>query len=258
MADISFEPTLLALSTPPSSSTMTQQDPKHARVRDNQRRSRARKREYIQEIEEKVRLCESQGVEASSELQRAARKVAEENRRLRELLRCKGVAEEEIEGFVRSEDVGVCMVEVVGGAERLLQLEKALEVRECCARKSLTSKACAGSGCSPTIASEPCKISSANSPCDEQRDQNSVVESQMPEAHMSPNRASEALSVYATGLDTPLSSQVNCAFAADMITTMAGGDPTVVKAQLGCMTEADCEVKHEVMFNLMDRYTSAR
>ncbi|CAF9943205.1 MAG: hypothetical protein ALECFALPRED_010837 [Alectoria fallacina] len=58
--------------------------PSAARIRENQRRSRARRKEYLQELEQKLRKCEQAGVEASVDIQLAARKVAEENKRLRE------------------------------------------------------------------------------------------------------------------------------------------------------------------------------
>merc|ERR1711964_522125 len=63
----------------------------------NQRRSRARRKEYLQELEIRLRQCELQGVEASSEIQGAARKVAEENKRLRALLSQQGVREDSIQ-----------------------------------------------------------------------------------------------------------------------------------------------------------------
>ncbi|OBT62492.1 hypothetical protein VE03_08017 [Pseudogymnoascus sp. 23342-1-I1] len=62
-----------------------------ARIRDNQRRSRARRKEYLQELEGRLRQCELTGVEASSEIQSAARKVIDENRHLRLLLAKHGV-----------------------------------------------------------------------------------------------------------------------------------------------------------------------
>ncbi|KAF2083285.1 hypothetical protein K490DRAFT_18352, partial [Saccharata proteae CBS 121410] len=63
-----------------------------ARIRDNQRRSRARRKEYLQELETKYRNCEQKGVEASAEIQAAAKRVLEENRRLRALLRQQGLS----------------------------------------------------------------------------------------------------------------------------------------------------------------------
>jgi hypothetical protein len=73
-----------------------------ARIRDNQRRSRARRKEYLQELEQRLRLCELQGIEASAEIQAAARKVAEENKLLRQLLRDNGVGNERINAYLLS------------------------------------------------------------------------------------------------------------------------------------------------------------
>ncbi|KAG6006413.1 hypothetical protein E4U21_007079 [Claviceps maximensis] len=72
-----------------------------ARIRDNQRRSRARRREYMQELEQKLRACELQGVEASTEVQIAARRVADENVKLRELLHKHGATDEYIAQYLQ-------------------------------------------------------------------------------------------------------------------------------------------------------------
>lgn len=69
-----------------------------SRIRDNQRRSRARQKEYIHELEEKVQACERLGVQASLEIQQAARNVLEENKRLRALLLSRDLDSGEPEG----------------------------------------------------------------------------------------------------------------------------------------------------------------
>jgi hypothetical protein len=73
-----------------------------ARRRENQRQSRARKREYLLELEKRLRLCELQGIEASTEIQSAARRVAEENRQLRELLHKHEISEEYIGHYLQA------------------------------------------------------------------------------------------------------------------------------------------------------------
>ncbi|KAF2395686.1 hypothetical protein EJ06DRAFT_552217 [Trichodelitschia bisporula] len=80
-------------------------DPKAnlARIRDNQRRSRARRKEYLASLEAKYRECTSAGITASAEMQAAARRVLDENARLKALLRRKGVSEGELESAVRSD-----------------------------------------------------------------------------------------------------------------------------------------------------------
>jgi hypothetical protein len=42
-----------------------------------------------------------------------------------------------------------------------------------------------------------------------------------------------------------------------MITTMAGGALSDVRADLGCMPGMDCEVDNDLVFNMMDRYTGS-
>ncbi|QIW98959.1 hypothetical protein AMS68_004477 [Peltaster fructicola] len=72
-----------------------------ARIRDNQRRSRARKKEYITELEERYRACEQVGIEASAEMQAAARRVIEENRFLRTLLKQHGYTDPDIDRAIQ-------------------------------------------------------------------------------------------------------------------------------------------------------------
>ncbi|KAF2003604.1 hypothetical protein P154DRAFT_572793 [Amniculicola lignicola CBS 123094] len=74
--------------------------PPAVRVRDNQRRARARQKELIEEMRGKIQEYEQQGVQASAELQRAARKVAWENVQLRKLLVGVGVGQEKIEEYL--------------------------------------------------------------------------------------------------------------------------------------------------------------
>ena len=58
--------------------------PNPTRVRENQRRSRARRKEYLEELEARLRSYESLGVQASIDIQLSARAVLAENARLRE------------------------------------------------------------------------------------------------------------------------------------------------------------------------------
>ncbi|OAQ57943.2 hypothetical protein VFPPC_11837 [Pochonia chlamydosporia 170] len=64
-----------------------------SRIRDNQRKSRARRKEYFQELEQRLRVYELQGIEASAEVQKSARKVFDKNKQLRELLNKHGVTD---------------------------------------------------------------------------------------------------------------------------------------------------------------------
>ncbi|RGP71508.1 hypothetical protein FSPOR_3214 [Fusarium sporotrichioides] len=75
--------------------------------RENQRRSRARQRELLDDLQGRVREYERRDAQATLEMQRVARVVAGENAALRALLAAKGVAPEEVESHldaVRHED----------------------------------------------------------------------------------------------------------------------------------------------------------
>lgn len=72
------------------------------RIRDNQRRSRARRKEYVENLERKVQEYERQGVDATLEMQHAARTVALENSRLRSMLAQLGAGDTDIDAFLQS------------------------------------------------------------------------------------------------------------------------------------------------------------
>lgn len=76
--------------------------PTATRIRDNQRRSRNRRKELIDDLQKRIQEYEQKGVTATQEVQRAARRVAEENASLRDLLSRRGVSQGEIADHLRS------------------------------------------------------------------------------------------------------------------------------------------------------------
>ncbi|KAJ6438195.1 bZIP transcription factor domain-containing protein [Purpureocillium lavendulum] len=72
------------------------------RIRENQRRSRARRKEYVEGLERKVHDYEKNRVEATLEMQTAARTVALENSRLRAMLARMGASDADVEAFLQS------------------------------------------------------------------------------------------------------------------------------------------------------------
>ncbi|KAI1394080.1 uncharacterized protein F4822DRAFT_36209 [Hypoxylon trugodes] len=73
-----------------------------ARLRDNQRKSRARRKEYVNSIERQLRDYHRRGVESTAEIQRAARRVAEENKKMRALLNRIGFDDGSISCFLQT------------------------------------------------------------------------------------------------------------------------------------------------------------
>jgi hypothetical protein len=72
------------------------------RIRDNQRRSRARRKEYLEDMQKKLQTYEREGVQATLDMQQAAKRVALENDRLRILLNQRGVTDNEISQYLQS------------------------------------------------------------------------------------------------------------------------------------------------------------
>ncbi|KAM0268903.1 hypothetical protein ACHAQH_009863 [Verticillium albo-atrum] len=87
--------------------SQTANSPNASRIRENQRRSRAQRKELVEDLQRKVQEYEQRGIEASLEMQRAARDVAIENSRLRALLAQRGVTNHEIDTHLRYCEDGI-------------------------------------------------------------------------------------------------------------------------------------------------------
>ncbi|UPK91952.1 hypothetical protein LCI18_002887 [Fusarium solani-melongenae] len=68
-----------------------------AQNRENQRRSRERHRQFVEDLQQRLQNYERRGVEASVEMQRVARAIAWENKHLRSLLDLRGVSQDEVD-----------------------------------------------------------------------------------------------------------------------------------------------------------------
>ncbi|TVY19617.1 hypothetical protein LARI1_G002578 [Lachnellula arida] len=293
-----------------------------ARIRDNQRRSRARRKEYLQELEAKLRQCELQGIEASAEIQVAARRVADENKKLRGLLFHNGIADDSIESYLNSE---TAMGSQYGGntGPAVQFLEQLLSNRKVCPTNSNIAQCdgMAGTGSrdssisvstvqttpwdihqtpsthqfitpASSAASKENSVGRANdsnrgvphhhrlvsmprnlSPASNQHhpahnsqifDLNPLLQPQnlvsntshqnRPQQHLQPYSATHHQSSIYIPTTTESANVNSCGLATDMITSMAGGDPASVRADLGCLPDMECEVDSHLVFNVMDRY----
>lgn len=92
------------------------QDANAIRIRNNQRRSRARRKEYAQELEGRLREYELKGVKVAQEIQDAAKAVVEENRQLRKVL-----------DDIKRDSCGATQIPCVGrGSVKADELERSL------------------------------------------------------------------------------------------------------------------------------------
>jgi hypothetical protein len=70
-------------------------------LRDNKRRFRSRRKEYVADLERSLRELRQQGVQATKEVQLSARRVAQENVLLRDLLRQQGVDDNVVDSWIQ-------------------------------------------------------------------------------------------------------------------------------------------------------------
>lgn len=77
-----------------------------ARVRENQRKSRARKQEYVNELEQRLAACKEQAHQKDIEHRLATQKVEAENRNLKALLGSLGVPSASVQQYLQEADTG--------------------------------------------------------------------------------------------------------------------------------------------------------
>ncbi|KAI9821638.1 MAG: hypothetical protein M1827_002219 [Pycnora praestabilis] len=254
-----------------------------ARIRDNQRRSRARRKEYLQELEAKYRTCEQLGVKATAEIQVAARRVAHENKRLRALLARTGVNELEIERWLAVEgeqretinqdrtNAAQSLEGMVGarrkcGAGRcgsdkdnsttveeetrppmMLPTDRALETVELTYGVSPYSTSHALDP-AQTLASQPSSLQTT-------LPLHSSIAAPSPQyptpVQITPNDFSLT---HGLALQTNTSS---CIFAADIITSMSAAAVSAeeVEEELGCSGGQECTVDNGTVWRVMDKYS---
>lgn len=117
-----------------------------SRLRENQRRSRARKKEYLLSLEARFQTCQRIGIEANIEIQNAAKKVVRENQILRSMLKRRGVTDSEIDKTLREGGEGN-----VDGETAVEGVLKVLGRRPCGGGEPIGG---IGTQCQPTKASE--------------------------------------------------------------------------------------------------------
>jgi len=108
------------------------QDSNLIRVRNNQRRSRARRREYVAELERKVHECNTQGLSACTPRivpQDTIVRLENENRKLRELLALAGVEQDLVDRHLAAE----------GGVPEVADTANPLQISPETAQESLVS-----------------------------------------------------------------------------------------------------------------------
>ncbi|KAF2467678.1 uncharacterized protein BDR25DRAFT_291654 [Lindgomyces ingoldianus] len=258
-----------------------------ARIRDNQRRSRARRKEYLQELEAKLRNCEQMGVEASAEIQSAARKVLEENRKLRALLLERGVPEADIAAVMGTNDRSL---EQASAASNLVTM---LNRKRTCGPSCTTS--CGAQPSSTTLAPQspavaPISIPQRTAALSSNGGQSplSVTSSAVstppgynslpffpPPITSAPDPKADAMSHFSYQFDQPLQGSwtfpneaiyveplpydntSSCLYAANIIRSMRTDVGPELEADLGCrVLGQECYVDNPTVFSAVEKYSN--
>lgn len=250
------------------------------RNRENQRRSRARRKDYIQELEQRLRQYENAGVKATAEVQAAARKVAEENISLRSLLGIYGVDSQRVDDFLRTGDASP-----EGGEHWREQGKEAAAQHDSPSEKARLSTLNGGQSALRLLAGvdhdKGTEVVRDPAPTNlPDVDSNQMAQGGAPRirttlgsvdltATQPTSRASPAGDTGGSSAPfaAPLSitkdpdlhysankDEISCVAAAEIIASMRGHDnPEEVWPELGCSTSRACMVKNMAIFQIMDQ-----
>jgi hypothetical protein len=249
------------------------------RNRENQRRSRARRKDYIQELEQRLRQYEVDGVRATAEVQAAARKVSEENIGLRSLLGLYGVDDGRIGEYLRTRDASVVSKDwgnemrtreiSLTGEESLgtrdytgicMQTPPALETDVCSSGTPYMSKTHQSSIPShpstwdgvPSVSHDPA------TPAAIEMEHNEGPARPIPDANTVQSPLAPTTLMYPTPHEQDREScardEISCLAAAEIIAGMRGHqNPEEVWPELGCSSSRKCMVKNMAIFQIMDQ-----
>jgi len=224
------------------------------RIRNNQRRSRARHRELVDELKARVREYELQGVQATLEMRQAARKVALENSQLRSLLASRGVAHEEVEQYLASSNH-----EAVAAAGALPTTALAPPQARRAALEPDVDLGDAPNLVSSTSALDTLAVAadvSVGQTCRGPTTQCSAVEAppaDVPKCVAAPSDPGSTKRSPASALPTASHLEMTCTAAAHIMAGMyRDGNKRLAREALGCTGPEECLVKNTLVFQLLD------
>src|SRR2546423_2210229 len=243
------------------------------RNREVQRRSRARRRAYIEDLEKRVRQYQRDGVQATAEVQAAARKVAEENYWLHTLLAKHGVSSAEIkEHLENSKAVSRSLnLHAAEASARRVQPQDLFDYQSQqlpvqVARSSLNPSAPTTlSGGNDLGLPSPTSVGGPQEPQGTFFTVNSAQDDSSPLIHAGtetldssssfegPQEVTTSCCDHGQQATIPGPDETSCEEAARIIASMRGQrDPKEVWPELGCCATKRCMVKNITIFQMVD------
>ncbi|KAL2835570.1 hypothetical protein BJY01DRAFT_223430 [Aspergillus pseudoustus] len=205
-----------------------------ARIRDNQRRSRTRRKEYVRELEERVRNYEKLGITATEEVQAAGRKVARENEWLRDLLGLHGILASEVNQYLASRRNGKAGPALLESSKQRGYIESTT---------TLSTKNHPDQDVLRTHSTPASRVQLPVAFSDEE----SILE----DRPASDEANARPINQYTTAEQHDETS-MSCEAAVDMIVGMhSDQDRSVIRERLGCRS-TNCQVRHLTIFEMLD------
>ena len=244
------------------------------RIRENQRRARSRRKELIDDLKSRIRDYETQGVIVTAQVQKAARKVLLENRRLCALLTEKGVSKGEVQAYLHGYDYDASfaaalltpeptdMVDTQSQAIPLVDLQQPAEMYASDAMNRLVSPASlpamsmdvglesasdAGENRESTGSSNNTELLRP----DEQWEKDSERGSPLP------NLLGPVSDCYCPDIQPvpsqAQSSETECSVAANILAGFRGhGNAEQARAELGCPNTVQCSITNAALLHALD------
>ena len=198
-------------------------------------------------------------MEASSEIQAAARKVLEENQRLRNLLRVKGVSDDEVCIFLQN---GVAPTK----GDVVAELDTFLSRRKACIPDRHLAETLLGldEEESPALVNMPQSLHSKLTASGSVETAPQLIDSavvQKPASNVSSftgeiTNGAPSDSIPHNSDDEGQGNRSSCKAAASILASLRSDGPSIheVKTDLGCQPDSHCLVDNITLFEIMDRY----
>lgn len=224
------------------------------RIRDNQRRSRARRKEYIQDLEQRLHKFQTEGIHATREVQEAGRKVAVENSLLRSLLILHGVSDQRVQEYLRAHTADISLP--MPRSRSHLGQSPRLSIVDSGGPSPLSYKR---NDSPERTATEPTSSTLSSRPFTYQ--QVAISDSQISDGKSelsfpfdSPTSDTSTLRPHNKHQDSRQSGQCTpCETAAGIISSMRSyPDMQDVRSELGCQSSASCMIKNMDIFQLLN------
>jgi hypothetical protein len=213
--------------------------------RQAQQRSRARHRDYVASLEQRVAEFERAGVGATLEMQRAARRVAATNERLMALLALRGVSRGEVEAFLAADP---------GAVASFAPAHASMD--GCSAALTAAGTVDGAVALEGLSSSSTCRQSDEVRACGEASDSHHSSSNDRHLIHKicTPSKAISPGSNDRETNDSAFPKEVtSCETAATIIVNLRGNGDGLVEARqaLGCSGDLPCSVKNTHLFQLM-------